>query len=150
MGEVRIKVTVLGPQGGKRKKRQAKEIETLVDTGATLPVLPGSILDALGVQRVRKVRIHLADGRVVERDVGNVELTVNGDTVPCRAVFGTPQDASVLGLTALEQLGLAVDPVRRRLVPVGYQFLSASPPPCPSPIEGEGSLFVTETTPSAP
>jgi hypothetical protein len=39
---------------------------------------------------------------------------------PCRVVFGESGDAVLLGLTALEQLGLAVDPVQRRLVPADF------------------------------
>jgi hypothetical protein len=37
-------------------------------------------------------------------------------------VFGEPEDAAVLGLTVLDQLSLAVDPARRRLVPGRFLF----------------------------
>ena len=40
--------------------------------------------------------------------------------MPCRVVFGDPDDSSLVGLTVLEQLGLAVDPVGRRLVPADF------------------------------
>jgi hypothetical protein len=45
---------------------------------------------------------------------------VSEDAAPCRVVFGEPEDAVLLGLTVLEQLGLAVDPVERRLVPADF------------------------------
>lgn len=45
---------------------------------------------------------------------------MNGEPVPCRVVFGEPEDASLLGLTVLEQLGLAADPVQRRLVSTDF------------------------------
>jgi len=45
---------------------------------------------------------------------------VNGEAVPCRVVFEESGDAILLGLTVLEQLGMAVDPVQRRLVPTDF------------------------------
>ena len=92
----------------------------LADTGATLAVMPGPLLDGLGVERRRRVSLVLADGRRAQRDVGEAAMAVDGDSVPCRVVFGEAGDAVLLGLTALEQLGLAVDPVQRRLVPADF------------------------------
>ena len=85
-----------------------------------MTVVPGEVLDRLGIPRLRRVFLVLADGRRQERDVGDTAVALNGDSVPCRVVFGEPGDAVLLGLTALEQLGLAVDPVQRRLVPAGF------------------------------
>jgi len=116
MGEVRVEIVVLNPRTG----AQSAEITALADTGATLTVVPGQILDRLGVRKLRKVSLVLADGRRAERDVGDAEVAVNGESVPCRVVFGEPGDAALLGLTVLEQLGLAVDPVQRRLVPTDF------------------------------
>jgi hypothetical protein len=47
-------------------------------------------------------------------------IAIDGDSVPCRVLFGEADDAVLLGLTVLEQLGLAVDPVQRRLVPTDF------------------------------
>jgi predicted aspartyl protease len=66
------------------------------------------------------VSLVLADGHRAERSVGDAAVAVNGEAVPCRVVFGEPGDAVLLGLTVLEQLGLAVDPVQRRLVPTDF------------------------------
>jgi hypothetical protein len=35
-------------------------------------------------------------------------------------IFGEADDGVLLGLTVLEQLGLAADPVQRRLVPTDF------------------------------
>ena len=59
----------------------------------------------------------LADGRRAQRNVGDAVVTVSDDAAPCRVVFGESGDSALLGLTVLEQLDLAVDPVQRRLVP---------------------------------
>jgi hypothetical protein len=52
--------------------------------------------------------------------VGEAVATVSDDSTPCRVVFGRPGDAALLGLTVLEQLGLAVNPVQRRLMPTDF------------------------------
>jgi hypothetical protein len=53
-------------------------------------------------------------------------VTVNEDSTPCRVVFGESGDAALLGLTVLEQLGLAVDPVQRRLISTDSLLYGAS------------------------
>ena len=116
MGEVRVQISVLNPRTGAR----SEDITALADTGATLSVIPRDILQQLGIARVRSVSLVLADGRRAPRDVGDAAVGVNGESVPCRVVFGESEDATLLGLTVLEQLGLAVDPVRRRLVPTDF------------------------------
>jgi aspartyl protease family protein len=116
VGEVRVEITVANPRTGERSQSGV----ALADRGATLTVMPGRILDALGIQGGRRISLVLADGRRQERDVGDATVSLNGDSVPCRVVFGESGDAVLLGLTALEQLGLAVDPVQRRLVPADF------------------------------
>lgn len=116
MGEVRVAIVVVNPRTGAR----SEEIRALADTGATLTVIPGAILERLGVQKLRTISLVLADGRRAERGVGDAAVAVNGEAVPCRVVFGESGDAVLLGLTVLEQLGLAVDPVQRRLVPTDF------------------------------
>ena len=116
MGEVRVEIVVINPRTGAR----SEEITALADTGATLTVVPGQLLGSLGIQKIRTVSLVLADGRRAQRHVGDAVVAVNGDAAPCRVVFGEPDDAALLGLTVLEQLGLAVDPVQRRLVSTDF------------------------------
>lgn len=116
MGEVRIQIVVINPRSGAR----SEELTALADTGATLTVVPGEALRRLGIPVLRRVPLVLADGRRTEREVGEAQVAVNGEPVPCRIIFGEPGDAALLGLTVLEQLGLAVDPVQRRLVPTDF------------------------------
>jgi predicted aspartyl protease len=85
-----------------------------------LTVVPGEILQRLGIEPVRTISLVLADGRRTDRQVGEALVAVDGDAVPSRVVFGEPGDAVLLGLTVLEQLGLAVDPVQRRLIPTDF------------------------------
>ena len=94
-----------------------------MDTGATLPVLPRTVLGSLGIRPTERVKLLVADGRRITRETGNVRLRVMGREVWSRVVFGRPRDPAVLGLTVLEQLGLTVDPRRRRLVPTEILLL---------------------------
>lgn len=116
MGEVRVEIVAVNPWTGARSEAMV----ALADTGATLTVLPGQVLDRLGIPRLRRVFLVLAEGRRQERDVGDAAVALDGDSVLGRVVFGEPGDAVLLGLTALEQLGLAVDPVQRRLLPADF------------------------------
>jgi len=116
MGEVRVEIVVMNPKTGAR----SEALMALADTGATLTVVPGDILLRLGIEKLRTVPLVLADGRRSERHIGEAVVAVNGESVPCRLVFGEPGDAVLLGLTVIEQLGLAVDPVQRRLVPTDF------------------------------
>lgn len=116
MGEVHVALRVINPRTG----AESADITALADTGATLSLIPGPLLDRLGIEKGRIVSLVLADGRRAQRHVGDAVVAVNGDAAPCRIVFGEAGDAALLGLTVLEQLGLAVDPVQRRLVPADF------------------------------
>ena len=116
MGEVRVEIVVANPVTGAR----SEAIVALADTGATLTMIPGELLERVGITRGRTISLVLADGRRVERHTGDAVVAIDGDAVPCRVVFGASDDAALLGLTVLEQAGLAVDPVQRRLVPTDF------------------------------
>ena len=116
MGEVHVRIAIINPRTGAR----SEEITALADTGATLTMIPGLILESLGIDKARSVRLLFADGRRGARDVGDAIVAINEDSAPCRVVFGRPGDAALLGITVLEQLGLAVDPVQRRLIPTDF------------------------------
>jgi clan AA aspartic protease len=116
MGEVRVPIVVEHPRTGAR----SEELIALADTGATLTVVPGVTLRQLGIEPAGRVTVVLADGRRLSRNTGNAMIAINGEATPCRVVFGEADDAVLLGLTVLEQLGLAVDPVQRRLVSTDF------------------------------
>ena len=109
--EVKVKVSNLA------QPERSAEVSLLVDTGATLSMLPRALLEKLGVRPISRSRFQLPDGRYVEREKGAVILSVNGQAVGVTVAFAEPGEALVLGATSLESLGLAVDPVKQRLVP---------------------------------
>lgn len=119
MGETFTVVTVLHSDDGKA----VGEVKALVDTGATLTVLPGPLLKAARVRKSRRVTLIMGNGRRLVRWTGKATYPVNGLEETTRVVFGEKRDPSVLGLISLESAGLGVDPVHRKLVPVDiHQF----------------------------
>lgn len=92
-------------------------LSALVDAGASCLVVPRSILSALGVAVAERRHFATADGREVEMDVGVASLRLEGRAFPMLAVFGEDGAGALLGGVALETFALAVDPVRRHLVP---------------------------------
>jgi predicted aspartyl protease len=53
-----------------------QSMDAIVDTGATFTVVPASILNNLGVVPNRRVRFRLADGGLLDRDVGETMVRV--------------------------------------------------------------------------
>ena len=92
-------------------------MEALVDTGASYTVVPGSLLEELGVKPFARRSVELADGRRVSYDIGRAVATVDGCTETTLVMFGEEGTCPLLGAYTLEGLLLAVDPAEGRLVP---------------------------------
>jgi predicted aspartyl protease len=87
----------------------------LVDTGSTYTWIYRERLVRLGIESTGKRRFRTIDGRVVERDVGEAVIECLGRRATTVVVFAERGDREVLGLHALEGLGLEVDPVNKTL-----------------------------------
>jgi len=92
-------------------------VSTLVDTGSTYTCLPASLLRELGIVPYRRIRSELADGSIVEDDLGIVHVRVQGVYTPTLAIFAAEGAPALLGAYTLEGALLVVDPVRQRLRP---------------------------------
>lgn len=112
MGTFRYTIEI-GDQQGQRWET----VEALVDTGATYTTLPISLLERIGISAIESQRFTLADGREVDLEVGFALAGIDGRTRPTVVVFST-SDNAILGAVTLEEFGLAVDPVARRLIRV--------------------------------
>ncbi len=95
----------------------SRSVEALVDTASSYTVLPASLLRGLGVSPTERIEFELADGRVIERDIGEARVTVDGRNTITLVVFGDEGGSPLLGAYTLEGVRLAVDPVRMRLIP---------------------------------
>ena len=110
MGFIKVRFEVFNPID----PRNRVEVEGVVDTGAIYSVIPRKVLSSLGVKPIERRRFR-AFGGYVERDVGEVGVEVMGRRRTVTVIFGESDDMIVLGVTALEALGLEVDPVRGTL-----------------------------------
>ncbi|MBI4311626.1 MAG: aspartyl protease family protein [Chloroflexi bacterium] len=90
----------------------------LVDTGSTYTWIPRPILERLDIQPEFRQEFQTADGRVVERDMAQTRVRLNGQERFTSVVFGGETDSALLGAYTLEGFSLAADPVNHRLVPV--------------------------------
>jgi clan AA aspartic protease len=111
MFEVRVRVASLAAP------ERSSEVSLLVDTGATISWIPQAVLQDLSIPPFSRLPFVLADGRRLERDVTAVLVQVDGRKAPVEVAFGEEGEAAVLGATALEGLGLMVDPVAKKLIP---------------------------------
>ncbi len=92
------------------------EIEALVDTGATMLVLPADLVARLGIPPSGTRKIRYADGRV--RDVpwiGGLRIEILGREMTCDALVENPGTTPLIGQIPLEGLDLVVDPKSRDL-----------------------------------
>jgi len=87
----------------------------LVDIGATDCLAPADELDKIGVRREGKMSYELADGTVKEYPFGLVRIEFMGETTAGRVIFGEPGVEPILGVTALESVGIMVDPANKTL-----------------------------------
>ncbi len=111
---------------GDPRGEQWLEVDALVDTGASYTMVPGSLLQQLGVVPHTSRRFFLADGRAIERQMGRGWVRLDGQMEMTLLVFGDEGTAVLLGAYTLEALGLGVDPVDRRLVPVPGVLMAAA------------------------
>ena len=98
-------------------KTRSRTLNGLVDTGASHTLVPASILEELGIERLRSRVFSLADGSRRELFVGWVEMELEGQTDHVSVVFGPDSGKILLGAMALETFALAADAQNRRLIP---------------------------------
>ncbi len=92
-------------------------VDALVDTGSTYTVVPASLLRELGITPQERIEFELANGGIIKRGIGEARIRVDGRSTITLVVFGDEADSALLGSYTLEGVRLAVDPVRKRLVP---------------------------------
>lgn len=128
MGTVTVTMQVGNPTDPERRI----PLELLVDTGAVYSVIPATVLRKLGIEAKVRKPFRTADGRSIQRAFADATFVYDGEEGVSRVIFGEPDDAAVLGVHALETLGLQVDPVAGTLGPSTLFLYLAGRKPSPS------------------
>ena len=111
MGFTSVKVGVANPA----KPTKVVNVELLVDTGAMYSIIPRKLLEQLDIHSEGTRSFTRANGDRIRRDVGGAVYKFDDVVGYASVIFGEKGDQSILGVTALEDMGLQVDPVSKKL-----------------------------------
>ncbi len=87
----------------------------LVDTGAIDSLVPREHLENIGLAPKSQRIYELADGSEVKMDITTADIEFMGDLVGGTVIFGDNNTEPILGVTALESVGIEIDPQNQRL-----------------------------------
>ena len=110
MGATHVTVTIRNPAA----PDQYWEGLFLVDTGATDPLVPRDQMEAIGLTPKGQRRYELADGNDIQLDITTADVGFMGEIVGSTIIMGEPGTEPNLGVTALESVGIEVDPQNQR------------------------------------
>jgi clan AA aspartic protease len=102
-----------------------ERIDAWVDTGSTYTWLPRAVFDRLGVRASEEREFILANGQRETRAVAQIRISLGGPGFYTYCAVAEAGEELLLGAVALEEAGLAVDSVNRRLVPAAGYALTA-------------------------
>jgi len=116
MGMFQIPVIVTNPKDPDQKFEE----KFWVDTGALYSFVPEDRLTTIGIEPLKTRDLILADGRRDKRLLGEALFTLPelDETMTCPVIFAPKDSLYLLGATALENFGVDVDPVAKRLKPI--------------------------------
>jgi clan AA aspartic protease len=94
------------------------EVEAVIDTGATMMVLPQDIVNELGLRKIREVKARYANNRTELKSVyGVATIEIKGRAGNFDVLAEAEGSQPLIGQVVLEVLDLVVDPRTRRLIP---------------------------------
>ena len=87
----------------------------LVDVGATDCLVPRKHLESIGLAPKSQRIYSLADGNEIKMDITTGDIEFMGEVVGGTIVMGEANAEPLLGVTALESVGIDVDPHNQTL-----------------------------------
>lgn len=111
MGATHVTVTIRNPASPEK----TWEALFLVDTGATDSLVPRNGLESIGLKPKGQRTYELADGTELKMDITTADIEFMGEIVGGTIIFGEPGIEPILGVTALESVGIEVDPKNQTL-----------------------------------
>jgi len=100
-----IRVSIAKGQSGAQRW-----VSLPVDSGAKYLTLPRRVLVSLGIRPIRRESFPVGDGRPLVRDVGIAVVRYRGTSTRTQVIFGEPGDMCILGVVALKELCLELNP----------------------------------------
>jgi len=114
MGKVTEKVTIVNLLD----RTKSAEIEAVVDTGATMLVLPEDVVVQLGLEKVEEVKVRYANNHVETKQIyGIVTLEMKGRIGNFDVLAEAEGSQPLIGQMVLERLDMVVEPSTRRVIP---------------------------------
>ncbi len=111
MGAIHVTVTIRNPAEPDR----AWDGLFLVDTGATDCLVPRQWLESIGLAPKGQRTYELADGSELRMDVTTADVEFMGEIVGATIIMGDIDAEPLLGVTALDSVGIEVDPRNQTL-----------------------------------
>lgn len=96
-------------------RSKSKEVSLLVDTGSVYTWINGDALKDLQIIPTGSRKFKTIEGRIIKREIGEAVVEYDKERVTTVVVFGFKEDGEVIGVHALEGLGLEVDPTTKEL-----------------------------------
>ena len=93
-------------------------VEFLIDSGAIYSVVPRPVLQRLGIAPIGEESFRLASGQTIRRQTAGALFKYGDKAGVAAVIFGEEGDSTLLGAHTLESLGMALDPLRRELMPL--------------------------------
>ncbi len=126
MGEIKVKVRLRNEvdvglaEAGKLAKTKIRsvEIDAVVDTGAVMVLLPQELVERLGLRRMGKAIVRLANEQKIELEkAGGLSLTIGEREMSTTCLIGPPGYKPLIGQIVLEELDFITDPIQGTLTP---------------------------------
>jgi len=113
MGKVveRVKVTNF------KDPSKSIEIEAIIDTGATMSVLPMDLIQKLGLEKIDEVNVRYADNVKRKEIYGWVILEIAGRKAVFDVLAENEGAQPLIGQIVLERLDLVIEPSTRKVIP---------------------------------
>ena len=114
-GKSKIGLTHVAVKVRNRDSYETFSANFLVDTGATDSMVPANELKRIGIEPSGKKTYEIATGELQQFDVAYADISFLDETLTSRVIFGPDNTEPILGVIALESMGVIVDPVNQTL-----------------------------------
>jgi len=94
------------------------ELDAVVDTGATLLVIPKDIVINLGLEKIEEVKVKYANNHIETKEIyGAIRLELKGRVGIFDVLAEVEGSQPLIGQIVLERLDLIIEPGTKRVIP---------------------------------